>query len=254
MDKKVCDKSTRKAPVRLFLMLIEMFSEFESEHMTYEEFEELMEDDFFKNSLLQKLEDKAGCYEESMELLGGMLRNWQTFWHFIWLKDDFRNVKYVGALVKLLEAKLKSAFDDLVAKCREHDAILTDGFRCTFGPNWTDFAGGRFNFSERMLLIDLSCGLSEAGEDDAPLLGELFDNLFDQHELQVSLTDLSEMGVIELRENFVSRGPNFEVDNDPWLTYQFLDDLVADAADAAPARVDQCDSCKRRPFESQDES
>ena len=95
MDKKVRDKSKQEAPTRLFLMLIEMFSEFEGEHMTYEEFDEATSDDHFKNSLLQKLEDKACYYDESMELLGGMLCNWQTFWHFIWLKDKSISSAYL---------------------------------------------------------------------------------------------------------------------------------------------------------------
>ena len=36
LDKKVRDKSKKDAPARLFLMLIELFSEFEREPMTYE--------------------------------------------------------------------------------------------------------------------------------------------------------------------------------------------------------------------------
>ena len=83
LDNKVHAKSKQEAPTRLFIMLIEMFSEFEEEHMTYEEFDEAMSDDHLKKVLLQRLEDKACYYDTSMKLLGDMLCNWQTFWHFI---------------------------------------------------------------------------------------------------------------------------------------------------------------------------
>ena len=66
LDKKVRDKSKKDAPARLFLVLIELFSEFEREPMTYEEFEESIEGDYFSNYLLQTLEDKECHYEESM--------------------------------------------------------------------------------------------------------------------------------------------------------------------------------------------
>ena len=45
LDKRVHNKSKKDAPARLFLMLIELFSEFEREPMTYEEFKESMEGD-----------------------------------------------------------------------------------------------------------------------------------------------------------------------------------------------------------------
>jgi len=61
-----------------------------------------------------------------MKVLGEMLSNWQTFWHFIWLKEDFRNVKSAVALKTSLEEKLNSAFDNLVTECRELDVIETD--------------------------------------------------------------------------------------------------------------------------------
>ena len=93
-----------------------------------------------------------------------------------------------------------------------------------------------------MLLIDLDRGVLESDGADAPQLEDVFAKLCDQHELESSLSDLSKMGVIEQRGDFVFPGPNFEADNDPWLTYQFLDDLVADAADAVPTMAVQCDS------------
>ena len=114
MDKKVRDKSKKDAPARLFLMLIELFSEFEREPMTYEEFEESMEGDCFTNHLLLTLEDKACYYEESMRVLHDMLGNWQTFWHFDWLKDQLDMITTVGALQLSLRAKLKSAFQKLL--------------------------------------------------------------------------------------------------------------------------------------------
>ena len=75
LDKKVCDKSKKDAQARLFLVLIELFSEFEREPMTYEEFEESMEGNCFTNYLLQTLEDKGCYYEESMRVLRDMLGN-----------------------------------------------------------------------------------------------------------------------------------------------------------------------------------
>ena len=105
LDNKVRDKSKEEAPARVFAMLIQMFSEFEEEQMTYDEFNEAMSDNHLKKVLQQRLEDKACCYDTSMKLLGYMLCNWQTFWHFIWLKEDFRNVKSVVALKTSLEEK-----------------------------------------------------------------------------------------------------------------------------------------------------
>ena len=102
-----------------------------------------------------------------------------------------------------------------------------------------------------MLLIDLDRGVLESDEEEAPRLEDVFAKLCNQHELEKSLSDLSKMGVIEQRGDFVFPGPNFKVDNDPWLTYQFLDDLVVDADDAVPATAVQCNSCKCRPFDSQ---
>ena len=52
LDNKVRAKSKQEAPTRLFIMLIEMFSEFEEEHMTYKEFNKAMSDDHFKKVLL----------------------------------------------------------------------------------------------------------------------------------------------------------------------------------------------------------
>ena len=52
LDKKVRNMSKKDAPARLFLMLIELFSEFEREPMTYKEFEESMEGNYFTNYLL----------------------------------------------------------------------------------------------------------------------------------------------------------------------------------------------------------
>ena len=48
LDNKVRDKSKQKAPTRLIIILIEMFSEFEEEYMTYKEFDEATSDDHFK--------------------------------------------------------------------------------------------------------------------------------------------------------------------------------------------------------------
>ena len=252
LDGNVRAKSKQEAPARVFVMLIEMFSEFEKEDMTYKEFDEAMSDDHLGEVLLQRLEDKACYYDTSMKVLGEMLSNWQTFWHFIWLKEDFRNVKSVAELKMSLEAKLHSAFVKLVTECKKRDVIETDGVRYVHGRNWTDFTGEAFIFSERMLLIDLDRGVLESDEAEAPRLEDVFAKLCNQHELEKSLSDLSKMGVIEQRGDFVFPGPNFEVDNDPWLTYQFLEDLVVDAADAVPTMAVQCDSCKRRPFDSQD--
>ena len=141
LDNKVRAKSKQEAPARVFVMLIEMFSEFEKEDMTYEEFDEAMSDDHLGEVLLQTLEDRACYYDTSMKVLGEMLSNWQTFWHFIWLKEDFRNVKSVAELKMSLEAKLHSAFDKLVTECRDRDMIETDGTQYIHGPNWTDFTG-----------------------------------------------------------------------------------------------------------------
>ena len=104
-----------------------------------------------------------------------------------------------------------------------------------------------------MFLTGLHCHMVEAGED-LPQLEDALDRMFEEHKLEASLADLSKKGVIERHETAVTRGPNFGVDNGPWLRYRFLNDFVADAACAAPVRGGQCDSCKRRPFESQDES
>ena len=103
--------------------------------MTYKEFDKARSDDHFKKVLLQRFEDKACYYDTSMKLLGDMLSNWQTFWHFIWLKEHFRNVKSVVALKTSLEEKLYSAFDKLVTECRDCDVIKTDGIRYIHDPN-----------------------------------------------------------------------------------------------------------------------
>ena len=81
LDGKVRAKSKQEAPARVFVMLIEMFSKFEKEDMTYEEFDEAMSDDHLGEVLLQTLEDKACYYDTSMKLLGGILCNCQIFWH-----------------------------------------------------------------------------------------------------------------------------------------------------------------------------
>ena len=96
-----------------------------------------MEGDYFTNHLLLMLEDKACYYEESMRVLHGMLGNWQTFWHFNWLKDEFDIITTVGTLQMSLRAKLQSAFQKLLEECVNRDVIETDGFRYTYGPNWT---------------------------------------------------------------------------------------------------------------------
>ena len=188
-----------------------------------------------------------------MRVLHDMLGNWQTFWHFNWLKDEFNMITTVGTLQLSLRAKLQSAFEKLLEECVNCDVIETNGFRYTYGPNWTDFVGGHLKFSERMFLAGLHCHMVEAGED-LPQIEDALERMFEEHELEASLADLSKMGVIERHETTVTRGPNFGVDNGPWLRYRFLNDFVADAACAAPVRGGQCDSCKRRPFDSQDES
>ena len=75
LDGNVRAKSKQEAPARVFVMLIKMFSEFEEEDMTYEEFDEAMSDDHLGEVLLQRLEDKACYYDTSMKLLGEMLCN-----------------------------------------------------------------------------------------------------------------------------------------------------------------------------------
>ena len=93
-------------------------------------------------NLLQTLEDKECYYEESMRVLRDMLGNWQTFWHFNWLKDNFDMITNVRALQLSLRAKLQSAFQKMLEECVNRDVIETDRFRYTYGPNWTDFVGG----------------------------------------------------------------------------------------------------------------
>ena len=67
LDGNVRAKSKEEAPARVFVMLIEMFSEFEKEDMTYEEFDEAMSDDHLGEVLLQTLEDRACYYDTSMK-------------------------------------------------------------------------------------------------------------------------------------------------------------------------------------------
>ena len=61
--------------------------------------------------------------------------------------------------------------------------------------------------------------------------------------MDISLADLSNMGVVDFEGNVATRGSNFGIDNGPWLNYTFLNDLIADTDDASPVRGDQCDSC-----------
>ena len=45
LDKKICDKSAEESPVRLFLLVAELFSKFESNPMNFEEYKDTMQDE-----------------------------------------------------------------------------------------------------------------------------------------------------------------------------------------------------------------
>ena len=65
-----------------------------------------------------------------------------------------------------------------------------------------------------MFLTGLHCHMVEAGED-LPQIEDALERIFEEHELEASLADLSKMGVIERHETAVTRRSNFGVDNGP---------------------------------------
>ena len=98
-------------------------------------------------------------------------------------------IQTVRALKLSLKTKLQSAFEELWAECVKRDVIETDGVRYTYGPNWMDFVGEYLKFSERMFLAESHCNIVEAGKE-YPQVEDALDKLFEQHELEVLLTDL----------------------------------------------------------------
>lgn len=97
--------------------------------------------------------------------------------------------------------------------------------------------------------------------DECPLICDVLEEFIRNHDLQKSLSDLLDFGIVALTENLCKRGPNCGVDNSTWLNHSFPSELVE--VDAQPTEVTdvsngqhatrQCDSCERRPFDSQDE-
>ena len=90
LDKKIRDKSAEEAPVRLFLLIAQLFSKFESNPMNFEEYKDTMQDETVTYYLRQTLENygKVSYYEMGVENFKAKFSTWQIFWHLHWLREE----------------------------------------------------------------------------------------------------------------------------------------------------------------------
>ena len=143
LDKKIREKSAEEAPVRLFLLLTELFSKFESEPMNFEEYKDTMLDDTVTYFLRQTLENygKLSYYELGVEKLKETFSTWQTFWHLHWLKEDVGLGASFSVLEGKLHFKLREFLDKFVERCIQLDVIELDGKHYCHSNIFSGFPG-----------------------------------------------------------------------------------------------------------------